>query len=237
MPKSLNRSQPLRWLLITTALLLVVGACSSQPPAMVASRESATESTSADNQHTSADSSAIEGSDFSTCRRAFEQLDSLPCEAWEGSVRELVDDLHQRLKACLKIDDDALSGEGLSQDLMIHVENHRSLLLGLRMALRTAKLDFIMRDGCLLITSGARAADTQYRSTLLLTPLLNGETSWGTVLRQLQTAEPESVWQQVHGVGGELISQPTEKKVEVTQTAWVLWQLEKWLKSQVDKSH
>ena len=137
----------------------------------------------------------------------------------------------------MKIDEEALSNEGLSQDLMIRVENHISLLLGLRLALRAVKLDVILRDGCLLITSGARAADTQYRSTLSLAPLLKGETSWESALRQLQTAEPESVWLQVHGVGGELIAHRAEKTVEVTQTAWVLWQLEKWLKSQADKPH
>lgn len=235
MPKSLNRNEPLRRLMMPVALLLAVGACSSQPPATPPPRESATESTSANNQHASADSSVIDGSDFATCRRVFEQLDSLSCEDWEGSLREFVGNLNKHAKTCVKIDEEALSNEGLSQDLMIRVENQSRLLLGLRLALRAVKLDLILRDGCLLITSGARAADTQYRSTLSLATLLNGETSWESALRQLQTAEPESVWLQVHGVGGELIAHRAEKTVEVTQTAWVLWQLERWLKSQADK--
>lgn len=237
MPKSLNRNELLRRLMMPVALLLAIGACSSQPSATTPPRESATQSASADNQHATADSSAIDESDFAKCRRVFEQLDPLPCEDWEGSLRELVEHINKRAKTRVKIDEDALSDEGLSQDLMIRVENHSSLLLGLRLALRAVKLDVILRDGCLLITSGARAADTQYRSTLSLASLLNEETSWESALRQLQTAVPESVWLQVHGVGGELIAHRDEKTVEVTQSAWVLWQLEKWLKSQADKPH
>lgn len=236
MPKSLNRNETVRRLMMPVALLLAVGGCSSQPSATAPPRKSATESTSADNQHASADSSAIDESDFAKCRRVFEELDSLPCEVWEGSLRELVENINKRAKTCVKIDEEALRNEGLSQDLMIRVENLSSLLLGLRLALQMVKLDIILRDGCLLITSGARAADTQYRSTLSLAPLLNEETPWESALRELQTAEPASVWLQVHGMGGELIPHRSEKTVDVTQTAWVLWQLEQWLKSEVEKS-
>ena len=231
MRPSRNQSKLASGLLMTPTLLLSVGACSSQPPTTIPSRGSVTALTPADNHHVTADDAANDGSDFSTCRPIFEQLDSLPCEAWEGTVRELVDELHQRTKMSVKIDEDTLNNEGLSPDrIRIHIEKHQSLLLGLRMALRTAQLDVIVRDGCLVITSGARAADTQYRSTVSLAPLLNEETSWESALTQLQTAEPEAMWHQVHGEGGRLIPHATEKTVEVTQTAWVLWQLEKWLK-------
>ncbi|MFM9966414.1 MAG: hypothetical protein ACKV2Q_35000 [Planctomycetaceae bacterium] len=152
------------------------------------------------------------------------------------ALTEVVQEVGERTGLCVVLDAAMLRENGIETSLEIDVERHNSLLDGMRLGLRQSGLDVIVRDGCIVVTTGACASDMQYRDTLSLAQVLTSERNFECLLREIQTVVPESVWKQVDGVGGDLVPHPAEKTVEVTQTAWVLWQLEQWLKSEVDKS-